>query len=193
MAPQTRTSPSPFLATLPVRMKDNIAISIPVAILIEVLKRELGEAQILLLLASSHAPDAQQSQILFDAWNKLLELEKTKNAEETRIKKIGDFDAIPEEYDRAGFWIASAKSRVSEPCPLLQLRPGWPSSVSHPCLYLPSRTHFLGPGGRASPTGCYGPARRLRLFSSVRPHAYRSPLDSSSTALNKSTILTPRV
>ena len=78
-------------------MKDSVAIHIPTATLIKVLKRELGEAQILFLLASSHAPDAQQSQILFDAWNKLLELEKTKNAEEARIKKIGDFDAIPDE------------------------------------------------------------------------------------------------
>jgi hypothetical protein len=47
--------------------------------------------QILLLLASGHAPDAPESQILFEAGKKLLELEKTKNAGEARIKKLGDY------------------------------------------------------------------------------------------------------
>jgi hypothetical protein len=38
-----------------------------------------------------------ESKILFEAQKKLLKLEKTKNAEKAQIKKIGDYDAIPEE------------------------------------------------------------------------------------------------
>ena len=79
-----------------VKVKDIVAIYIPASTLIRVLKRELGEAQILFLLASGHTPDTPESQILLEAQKKLLELEKTKAAEEARIKKIGDFDAIPE-------------------------------------------------------------------------------------------------
>jgi hypothetical protein len=76
-------------------MQKNIAINIPAATVIKVLKRELGEAQILFLLASGHTPDTPESKILSEARKKLLELEKAKDAEEARIKKIGDFDAIP--------------------------------------------------------------------------------------------------
>jgi hypothetical protein len=76
-------------------MPKNIAINIPAATLINALKRGLGESQILFLLAAGHAPDTPEAQILFEAQNKLLGLEKAKDAEEERIKKIGDFDAIP--------------------------------------------------------------------------------------------------
>ena len=78
-------------------MPKNIAVNIPAATLINALKRELREAQILFLLSSGHAPDTPEAQILFEARNKLLELEKAKDAEEDRIKKIGDFDAVPKE------------------------------------------------------------------------------------------------
>jgi hypothetical protein len=61
-----------------VKMQKNIAINVPAATLIRVLKRELGEAQILFLLAAGHAPDTPEAQILFEAQNKLLELEKAK-------------------------------------------------------------------------------------------------------------------
>jgi hypothetical protein len=76
-------------------MPKNIAINIPAATLINALKRELRDAQILLLLAAGHAPESPECRILLEAQNKLLELEKAKAAEEERIKKIGDFDAIP--------------------------------------------------------------------------------------------------
>jgi hypothetical protein len=76
-------------------MPKNIAINIPAATLINGLKRELGDAETLLLLAAGHAPESLESRILLEAQSKLLELEKAKDAEEERIKKIGDFDAIP--------------------------------------------------------------------------------------------------
>ena len=78
-------------------MNDSITINIPAATLINVLKRELGDAQILLLLSTGHTPDTPESRILFEARLKLLRLEKTKNTEKARIKKIGDFDGVPDE------------------------------------------------------------------------------------------------
>ena len=42
-------------------MNDSIAINFPVATLISVLKRELGDAQILFLLSTGHAPNTPES------------------------------------------------------------------------------------------------------------------------------------
>jgi hypothetical protein len=57
----------------------------------------LGGERTAVVRRAGHTPDAPEAEILFEAGNKLLELEKTKGAKEARIKKIGDFDAIPEE------------------------------------------------------------------------------------------------
>jgi hypothetical protein len=78
-------------------MNDSIAINISAASLINVLKRELGDAQNLFLLSTCHTSDTPESRILFEARRKLLKLEKTKIAEKARIKNIGDFDAVPDE------------------------------------------------------------------------------------------------
>jgi hypothetical protein len=73
----------------------NVAVYVPAAALIEALKRELGEAQILLLLSQRRPAATPECQILVDAGNKLRELEEARRVEEARIEKIGDFDAIP--------------------------------------------------------------------------------------------------
>ena len=44
-------------------MNDSTAINIPAVTLINVLKRELGGAQILSLLSTSHTPDTPESRI----------------------------------------------------------------------------------------------------------------------------------